>query len=157
MIEAGTTTALVARFLVGRRNVRVVTNSALVIPYARANPGIQLTVLGGAFRPETEAIVGPVALEELDGFHARLAFVGTDGFTAQTGLSSRFPEAAAVLKKMIERSESTVLVADSSKYGHVGFVTITPVTTVDTLISDSGLPEEAQKELTEAGVQIELV
>ena len=72
MIEAGTTTALVARYLIGKRNVRIVTNSALVIPYARVNPGIQLSVLGGTFRPETEAIVGPVALAELESFYVKL-------------------------------------------------------------------------------------
>ena len=157
MIEAGTTTALVARFLLGRRNVRIVTNSALVIPYARANPGIQLTVLGGTFRPETEAIVGPVALAELDSFHVRLAFVGTDGFSIENGLSSHFPEAAAVLRKMVERSERTILVADSSKFGRKGFVSITPIGSVARLITDTDLPQAARVRLEEAGVEVQTV
>jgi len=157
MIEAGTTTALVARYLVGRRDVRIVTNSALVIPYARANPALQLMVLGGTFRPETEAFVGPVALAGLDSFHVRLAFVGTDGFTIEHGLSSRFPEAAAVLKRMVEKADRTILVADSSKWGRTGFVTITPITSVKTLISDAGLAEDAVRRLREAGVEVEVV
>jgi DeoR family galactitol utilization operon repressor len=157
MIEAGTTTALVARYLMGKRDVRIVTNSALVIPYARANPGIQLTILGGTFRPETEAIVGPVALSELESFHVRLAFVGTDGFTVANGLSSHFPEAAAVLRKMVERSERAILVADSSKYGSTGFVSTTPMASISKLITDDGLSVEGRRELEDAGVEIQIV
>ncbi len=157
MIEAGTTTALIARYLIGRRDVRIVTNSALVIPYARANPGVQLTVIGGSFRPETEAFVGPVALAQLESFHVRLAFVGTDGFTVEQGLSSYFPEAAAVLKRMVEKADKTILVADSSKWGKTGFVTITPIGSVDTLVTDTDLPEEGRSRLRDAGVEVEVV
>jgi DeoR family transcriptional regulator, galactitol utilization operon repressor len=157
MIEAGTTTALIARYLVGKRDVRVVTNSALVIPHARVNPALQLVVLGGTFRPETEAFVGPVALAGLESFHVRLAFVGTDGFTIENGLSSYFPEAAAVLKRMVERADRTVLVADSSKWGRTGFVTITPIASVGTLITDAGLDEDARRRLREAGVEVDIV
>jgi DeoR family galactitol utilization operon repressor len=157
MIEAGTTTALVARYLVGRRDVRIVTNSALVIPYARANPAIQLVVLGGTFRSETEAFVGPIALDGLESFHVRLAFVGTDGFTIEHGLSSYFPEAAAVLKRMVERADRTILVADSSKWGRTGFVTITPIGSIGTLITDTDLDEEGRRRLREAGVEVEVV
>jgi DeoR family galactitol utilization operon repressor len=157
MIEAGTTTALVARYLIGKRNVRIVSNSALVIPYARVNPGIQLTLLGGTFRPETEAIVGPVALSELESFYVRLAFVGTDGFTVGNGLSSHFPEAAAVLRKMVERSERTVLVADSSKFGNKGFVSTTAIGSIDRLITDDGLSQSSVRELEEAGLEVQVV
>ena len=55
MIEAGTTTALIAKYLTGKRNIRIVTNSTLIVPYSRSNPGIHLSVVGGTFRPETEA------------------------------------------------------------------------------------------------------
>ena len=47
MIEAGTTTALIARHLLGKRFINIVTNSSLIIPFARVNPGIHLTLIGG--------------------------------------------------------------------------------------------------------------
>ena len=157
MIEAGTTTALVAKFIVGKRNVRIVTNSTLIIPYARTNPGIHVSVVGGTFRPEMEALVGPMALSQLDAFYVRLAFVGTDGFTLENGLSSHFPEAAAVLKKVIDRSEKTILVADSSKFGKTGFVSILPITAVEKIITDDELPPGAAKQLQERGVDVIIV
>ena len=64
MVEAGTTTSLVGRFLFGRR-VHAVTNSILFVPYARANPSLAVTVVGGSFQAATESVVGPIALREL--------------------------------------------------------------------------------------------
>ena len=43
MICAGTTTAWMPKFLLGKSDVRVVTNSTLVLPYARINPALHVT------------------------------------------------------------------------------------------------------------------
>ena len=42
MIVAGTTTALIPRFLLGRRDVHIVTNSTLLLPYVRINPSLAI-------------------------------------------------------------------------------------------------------------------
>jgi DeoR family galactitol utilization operon repressor len=154
MIEAGTTTALVARHLLGKRFVNIVTNSTLIIPFARTNPGIHLTVVGGEFRPASESMVGPLALAELQRFHVRLAFVGTDGFSLEGGLTTHLVEGGEIVRRMAERSELVVLVADSSKYGKVGFVRVLPVQGVQRLITDTGLGERAERELAGMGLQV---
>jgi len=154
MIEAGTTTALVARHLLGKRFVNIVTNSTLILPFARTNPGIQLTVMGGEFRPASESMVGPVALAELERFHVRLAFVGTDGFSLEGGLTTHLVEGGEIVRRMAERSETVVLVADSSKYGKVGFVRVLPVQGVHRLITDTGLEARAEQELTAMGLEV---
>jgi DeoR family galactitol utilization operon repressor len=154
MIEAGTTTALVARHLLGKRFVNIVTNSTLILPYARTNPGIHLTVVGGEFRPASESMVGPLALAELERFHVRLAFVGTDGFSLEGGLTTHLVEGGEIVRRMAERSGQVVLVADSSKYGKVGFVRVLPVEGVHRLITDTGLEDRAEQELAGVGVQV---
>ena len=154
MIEAGTTTALIAKYLLGKRFVNIVTNSTLILPFARINPGIHLTVVGGEFRPSTESLVGPVALAQLERFHVRLAFVGTDGFSLTGGLTTHLVEGAEIVRKMSERSNETVLVADSGKHGRIGFVHVLPVGSVSRLVSDTGLPDDACAALQEAGIAV---
>ncbi len=154
MIEAGTTTALVARHLLGKRFVNIVTNSTLILPFARTNPGIHLTVVGGEFRPASESMVGPLALAELERFHVRLAFVGTDGFSLEGGLTTHLVEGGEIVRRMAERSDAVVLVADSSKYGKVGFVRVLPVEGVHRLVTDTGLGERAERELAGVGLQV---
>ena len=154
MIEAGTTTALVVRYFAGRRGVQVVTNSTLVFSYARLNPSLQITMTGGEFRRETEAMVGPIALRTIAGLNVRLAFVGTDGFSLERGMTTQLVEGAEIIKAMRAQAEETWLVADSSKYGKSGFVSVLPLAEVDGIITDSGLDEAADRELAEASIRL---
>ena len=96
MIEAGTTAALIARHLTGRRGVQIVTNSTLVFNNARTNPALNIILAGGVFRPESESLVGPLAERAIADFNTRIAFLGTDGFSPERGLTTRFVEGAQV-------------------------------------------------------------
>lgn len=157
MIEAGTTTSLVGRYLFGRRDVHVVTNSMLFVPYGRSNPALSLTVVGGSFQAVTESLVGPIALRELEGFHVRLAFVGTDGFSLAHGTTTHLVEGAEIVRRMAACAEETVLLADSSKYGKVGFARVLNLSDITAIISDDELAPEAATELAESGIDLRLV
>lgn len=156
MIEAGTTTAQLARYLLGKRDVHVVTNNTLVIPYARFNPNLHLTVVGGEFRPATESLVGPVALNDLEQFHVRTAFIGTDGFGLDYGLTTHLVEGAEIVRKMTAQTERTVLLADSSKFGKVGFAKVIPLASVTILVTDDGLDGAVRLELEGLGIEVRI-
>jgi DeoR family galactitol utilization operon repressor len=154
MIEAGTTTALIARHLAGKRDIHIVTNSTLVFSYGRANPNLQITMTGGEFRRPTESLVGPVALETISRFNVRLAFVGTDGFTLERGMTTHLVEGAEIVKAMKARAATTILTADSSKYGRTGFVSVLPLSAVDFILTDSDLAADAVSELETADIRV---
>jgi DeoR family galactitol utilization operon repressor len=156
MIEAGTTTALIARYLAGKQDVHIVTNSTLVFAYARMNPALQITMTGGEFRRHTESLVGPIALETIGHLNVRLAFVGTDGFTLERGMTTHLMEGAEIVKAMKAHAETTVLTADSSKYGRIGFSGVLPLEAVDLIITDENLGGAAIRELQDAGIHLEL-
>ena len=155
MIEAGTTIALVAKYLQGKRDIHIVTNSTLVFSHARLNPMLQITMTGGEFRRATESLVGPIALDTIGRLNVRLAFVGTDGFSLERGITTHLAEGAEIVKAMKAHAETTVLLADSSKFGRVGFISILPLSEMDSIITDSGLAESALETLTAAGITIE--
>jgi len=157
MIEAGTTTALIARYLAGKRDIHIVTNSTLVFSYARMYPNLQITMTGGEFRRATESLVGPIALETIACLNVRLAFVGTDGFTLERGMTTHLMEGAEIVKAMKAHAETTVLTADSSKYGRIGFSHVLPLSAMDLILTDGDLSSQAEAELGEAGINIKMV
>jgi DeoR family galactitol utilization operon repressor len=154
MIEAGTTTALIARYLHGKRDIHIVTNSTLVFSYARMNPNLQITMTGGEFRRPTESLVGPLALETIGRLNVRLAFVGTDGFTLDRGMTTQLLEGAEIVRAMKAHAQTTVLAADSSKYGKTGFSSVLPLSAMDLILTDGELPDRAEAELREAGISV---
>jgi DeoR family galactitol utilization operon repressor len=155
MIEAGTTTALIARYLSGKRDIHIVTNSTLVFSYARLNPNLQITMTGGEFRRPTESLVGPIALETISRLNVRLAFVGTDGFTLERGMTTHLMEGAEIVKAMKAHAQKTVLVADSSKYGKTGFAGVLPLSAMDLILTDSNLSAAAETQLRDAQIAIQ--
>ena len=157
MITNGTTSALVGKYLLGKRDLQIVTNSTLLLPYARVNPNMTLTFIGGEFRPSAEAMVGPEAIKRLDQFHVSMTISGTDGFTDEYGMTTHLVENAEIVRKMCEQAEKRVVVVDSSKYGRKGFIKILPIEEIDIIITDSNLPDEAAELLREQGVEVMLV
>ncbi|MFA5570335.1 MAG: DeoR/GlpR family DNA-binding transcription regulator [Sphaerochaetaceae bacterium] len=154
MINNGTTCALIGRYLLGKRNIHIVSNSTLLFPYVRVNPNIFLTMVGGDFRGSAEAVVGQIALEQLQKYHVSVAFAGTDGLTVEHGLTTHLPENAEIARQMWHQASKRVLVADSSKYGKIGFVKILPLDEIDVLVTDSDFPSDAVQVIREMGVHV---
>ena len=157
MITAGSTTSLVPRFLLGRQGVNIVTNSTLLLPYVRNNPGLQVTLTGGEFRPSIEALTGPSTIRELGQFHVAKAFLGSDGVTAEKGITADSAEIADVCRRMSEQARQTIVLADSSKLGRSGFAHIMPATRIDILITDTQAPASEVARLRKIGVDVRLV
>ena len=157
MLVGGTTTSLMARYLYGKSNVKVITNSTLLMQYARTNGGVKFIFTGGDFRPELEEMVGPVTVRELRQFHVRTLFTGIDGFVPGQGFTANLPEVAEVVQTMREQSDRAVVVTDSSKFARTGFAAMMPLKGVDMLITDDGIPQDVVAQLEEIGIDIRVV
>lgn len=157
MIEAGTTCAEIVAHLGGRRGVQILTNSTLVLRHARLYPSLTVVLTGGTFNRASESLVGPGALASVEAFNVRLAFFGTDGFSVGRGLTTAFAEGAEVIRAMRARSTESWLVADSSKYGKAGFVSVMDLADLTGAITDSGLVAEAREELSSSGLDVRFV
>lgn len=154
IVSAGTTTALIAKYLLGKKNIHIVTNNTLLLSYARTNPQIRVTLIGGEFRPEEEGVVGPMALQAIDQFYVSKAFIGIDGASAKQGFTAHFVESADLVRKMAEQADQVIVLSDSGKFGRPGFARILPFGNIDTLVTDNELTQEFETELTTAGVRV---
>ncbi len=157
MIEAGTTCAQIVTHLSGRKGVQILTNSTLVLRQARLNPALTVILVGGAFHRPSESLVGPVTLRNLADFNVRLAFFGTDGFSVAGGLTTGFAEGADVIRAMQARAVESWLVADSAKYDQAGFVAVSDLGALTGVITDVGLPADAQSDLNNSGLEVRYV
>ncbi len=61
MVNDGTTTSMIPRYLLGKRDIRLVTNSTLVLPYARVNPSLHTMLIGGGLKTRTRGTIGSQA------------------------------------------------------------------------------------------------
>jgi DeoR family transcriptional regulator of aga operon len=83
--------------------------------------------------------------------------VGVDGIDVRAGCTTHHAVEAHSNGAMIGRARQVVVVADSSKIGHIAFATICPVDAVTLVISDTDAGPQAVKALEEAGPEVHLV
>jgi len=157
MLLGGSTCAMIVKFLLGKRDIHIVTNSTLALTYARTNPSLNVTLVGGEFELTSESLVGPIALKNLSQFNVQKCFIGADGFTVDFGVTSHLVETAEVAKMMIKQSQECIVVSDSTKADKAGFATMSPISRVDKLITDSGVSETVAKNFEQAGVAVIIV
>jgi DeoR family transcriptional regulator, fructose operon transcriptional repressor len=138
-------------------SIRMVTNSVAISQEVLSWPSPNLIILGGIYLPDYQATAGPQTLSQLQDLTADIVFLGADGLTISGGATTADILMAEVDRLMVERSRRTILVADSSKFGRIGFVPVKPVTAFQTIISDIDAPPDIVAELRNAGVEVVLV
>jgi DeoR family fructose operon transcriptional repressor len=154
LLDAGTTTARIAALLPTNRELVVVTNSVPIAARLAAIDSVSLQLLGGRVRGVTQAAVGEHALRVLDSIRVDIAFIGTNAISVRHGLSTPDSEEAAVKRAMVRSANYVVVAADSSKVGREDFVSFAPISSVDTLITDTELDDADRHLLTEQGVEV---
>jgi DeoR family transcriptional regulator of aga operon len=156
-LTGGTTCTEVARELVERQRLTVVTNALNIASELAVRPNLKLVVTGGTARPESYELIGPLAEQALAGLNLDVAFIGVDGIDDRTGCTTHHEVEAHTDLALIERAGRVIVVADSSKIGRTAFARICPIERVDELITDRGASVRAVHALREAGVAIHTV
>ncbi len=154
LLDAGTTTARIAAHLPIDRELVVVTNSLPIAGRLATMPSVSLQLLGGRVRGLTQASVGDQALRVLDTLRVDIAFIGTNAISVRHGLSTPDSDEAAIKRAMVRSANYVVVAADSSKVGREDFVSFAPLSSVDTLITDSEISAAYRAQFTEQGVEV---
>ena len=156
-LTGGTTTTEVARALVDRPRLTVVTNALNIAAEIAVRPNLKLVVTGGVARAESYELVGPIAEASLEGLNLDMVFLAVDGISPRAGLTTHHEIEAGTNRALIERADRVTVVADSSKLGKVAFARICELSDVDELITDDGADPAAVEAIRDAGVTVTTV
>jgi DeoR family fructose operon transcriptional repressor len=156
ILDAGTTTYEIALLLRERRSLTIVTNSLANAHVLMDNPALEVVVVGGSLQARRRAILGPLSVQFLKQFRVDRAFLAFNGVHPRSGFTVVDFDAAEVKRQMMACAGETVVVADSGKIGQVAFAAVGPVSDARLLITDSGITEENQARLIEAGLPVQV-
>ena len=81
--------------------------------------GCKVYVIGGQFKPVTEAIIGAQALKSIETFNFTKCFLGTNGIDKICGYTTPDVEEGLVKAEAIKRSFVSFVLADHSKFDAV--------------------------------------
>jgi DeoR/GlpR family transcriptional regulator of sugar metabolism len=156
-LEAGSCIALTARELCSFRHLNVLTNNAFVARQFREAPGIRVILLGGEFQKDSETMVGPMIGAYMRYYNFSKAFLGMDGFTLEDGAMGRDIDRVEAMSTIAGAADELVLLSDSSKFGRKGLRSFTPLSRIDRIVTDEGIPGPFRETVTAAGIRLHMV
>jgi DeoR family fructose operon transcriptional repressor len=154
LIDAGSTTSRLASLLPRDHRLTVVTHAVPVAARLAGNPQVELHLLPGRVRTTTQAAVGPETVAALANLRVDAAFLGTNGITADHGLSTPDWDEAATKRAMVASARRSIVLADASKVGTESPHRFAALDEVDVLVTDSALPAADRRALTRAGLEV---
>lgn len=154
LLDAGSTTVRLATLLPPELELTVITHAVPIAARLAGLRHIDLRLLPGRVRRTTQAAVGAETVEALSHLRVDVSFVGTNGITAEHGLTTPDPDEAAVKRALVESGRQVVVLADASKFGIETAVRFASAADVDVLVTDGEASAAERRALTKAGVEV---
>ncbi len=154
IMGAGSTASILGNYLVHKKGLTIVTPSVSIARQLLNKKDFTVILTGGVLDLETHSLTGHLAELSIEQIRADIAFIGCDSISFSLDVMNVSFD-IAVLKKCILRSAvEKILIADHTKFGKVHLASIGSISQFDTLVVDSGLPEEYVKRIRDMGVEV---
>lgn len=153
-LDAGTTTFCLLPFIQSLSGITVITNDLSIVLALADTPHVEVIQTGGILDHNNRSFVGGLAAATMNNLVADLAFISASSWDLQHGVTTPSALKIDVKKAVINSSSRNVLMATSSKYGTFGMYRVTSLDSFDTIITDTGLTEDAAKGIRKLGVEL---
>ncbi len=153
-LDSGTTTYEVARALLDVPNLTILTPSLHIAILFLNQPETRVVVSGGIARPIEGSLAGELARHAFKHLFVDRLFLAVGCIDAEYGLTETHWDEALVKQAMIASAREVIVVADSSKFGRVGFAQVAGFNHVHKVITDKQPTPQFVELMEMAGVAI---
>lgn len=158
MIESGSCCVLLAQEIAStKKDVTIITNSSFIADYIRQYSQVKLILLGGEYQKEAQVVVGPMTRRCVEAFFVDKFFIGTDGFSKNTGFTGNDYMRSETVRDMARQAAHVIVVTESSKFQQVGLVNLLPTQDVYCVVTDGMIPQESEEYLQSQNVIVKKV
>lgn len=117
----------------------------------------ELTLVGGQINPATMSFSSTEGLQTIGQFRASKFFVSASGIHEKLGLTCGYRSELANKQCAIRSSLNIILLADSSKFGHVRSAYFGELDEIDSIVTDSNISEEWRELIKSKGIKLYIV
>ena len=148
IIGHGTTASHMIHYLKDKKGVMIVTPSVPILLMCLDGHFVGRVIFtGGELDKEQKLTAGPIAENMLGELKVNKAFIAAGGISVNGAITDYDINGANLSRKMIERADDVVILADHSKFGKATFAHIASLPEISTVITDSKLSSEWRKRL----------
>ncbi|MEG1409369.1 MAG: DeoR/GlpR family DNA-binding transcription regulator [Terrisporobacter sp.] len=157
ILDAGTTCMEIAKQLVDKENLKVITTDILIAAYLMKYENLEIYCTGGRIQRNTGSCLDTYTIDFLNSINADICFIGASAINENLELATFVPNKAKVKQAMINSAMHRVLVTDNSKFNKRSFTKIRSLKDFEIVIANEGLDEDLVKKMNDEDVNIKLV
>ncbi len=141
MLDTGTTTSILARELLKKTGLTIVTNSSDIARTLATVNGNRVYMAGGELRGDNGAAFGRTAIEFVSNFSVRHAIISIAAVDAASGLMDHQLAEAEFARTVLGCGHQRTVVTDHTKFSRSALVKVCGFDEFDLLITDRTPPD----------------
>ncbi|MFZ0034461.1 MAG: DeoR/GlpR family DNA-binding transcription regulator [Sedimentisphaerales bacterium] len=153
-LGSGSTIAFMAKHLLHRKRLTVVTNALNIgIDFANAED-ITVVVTGGMMRPSELSLIGHISDQALREVRVDKVVIGIPAIDIKAGLTNDYLPEVITDRIILDLGSELILLADHSKFGKLASAYLAPINRVTTLVTDSQTDPQILDQIKAMGVNV---
>lgn len=154
ILDSGTTTLHIAKSIVNRKNITVVTNDINIAAILRFSPSIKVVVTGGVLFTDNYILNGYFTNEMLSSINVQKAFIGTPALHHKKGITHFDEYLVAAKREMIRAAKRVVIAADHTKIGRVSTYSVAETNKINDIVIGKELHKQDVEKWERSGVKV---
>ncbi|MFZ7946714.1 DeoR/GlpR family DNA-binding transcription regulator [Neobacillus sp. 19] len=154
MIGNGTTPLDMIPYLVDKKDITLITHSVPIMLGAMDVFKGRVIFIGGEIERNQKYTSGPLSERMLELLQANKAFICAGGISTVNGITDYDISGSSISRKMMERAEEVIILADHTKFGKTTFANMCALTDASKIITDSSCSIEWRKLVSERGIEL---
>ncbi len=155
-INIGTTTEEVAKLLINRKGLRVITNNLNVALILSGNENIEVIIASGVVRSRDRGITGDATIDFIKQFKVDYGIIGISSIDEDGTLLDYDYNEVRVAKTIIDNSRKVFLLADHTKFERNAMVCLCHISEIDTFFTDKQPSSKIIEILKTSGVSLQV-
>lgn len=154
-LDCGTTALELAKVIKRQfSSLTVVTNSLVIANELADAEGITLLLTGGIYSPGEQGFFSDMATMILSCINIDIFFITSCGISLEKGITYQRMEDVSIQAKLMEASDKTIVITDSSKLGVNSLVRMCGIEEIAAVVTDSRAPAAMIQALEQAGIHV---
>ncbi|UDL04194.1 DeoR/GlpR family DNA-binding transcription regulator [Marinobacter sp. CA1] len=153
-INIGTTTETIAKALLEKQGLTVITNNLHVASILCSRDDFTVIIAGGMVRNRDGGVIGEATEEFVRQFKVDIAIIGISGIDGDGDLLDFDYQEVRVAQAIIEHSRQVYLAADHTKFGRNAMIRLGHISQATHLFTDSRPHQRLSDTIAQAGVKL---
>lgn len=151
-IDSSSTLFYIIPFLKDIKNLLIITNGLRIANEILNQTKHTVIMLGGTLQPNTNSVLGALAIDQINNLHADLALFSCYGITPEFGTSEASADSAILKRIMVEHSDVSLCVFDCAKLNTTGTFKSIALDDIDFIVTNGEIDEVQMKSFKNHGI-----